>query len=308
MGTTYSVTVVTGYFGSVAGLQEKIDRRLDDINRSMSPYLKDSEISRFNRFLKAGAEFRISADFLDVMKAAARIYQLSDGAWDGTVNPLVDLWGFGRAGRADQVPAAEKISALLGDIGFDKIEIRETGALVKRQASVTLDLSSIAKGFGVDQVAGVLRAAGFTDFLVEIGGEVRAAGIRPDRRPWRVGINRPKPEAGPDEIYMVVSLKGQALATSGDYRQFFVQDGRRYSHIIDPKTGYPVAHRAVSVSVLADNCTLADGLATAVMVMGAERGLALINRLDGVEGLIVVENPDGRLTDRTSRSWHAYAE
>lgn len=307
MGTTYSVTVVTGHFGSIAGLQEKINRRLQEINRSMSPYLEDSEISRFNRFQQTGEEFRISADFLYVMKAAAQIHRLSDGAWDGTVNPLVDLWGFGRAGRADQVPPAEKIAALLGDIGFDKIEIRDTGALVKRQASVTLDLSSIAKGFGVDQVAGVVRAAGFTDFLVEIGGEVVAAGLRPDGRPWRVGINRPKPEAGFDEIYRAVSLKDQALATSGNYRQFFVQDGRRYSHLIDPTTGYPVADRVVSVSILADTCTLADGLATAVMVMGAERGLALIDRLERVAGLIVVENPDGSLVDTASRRWHAYA-
>ena len=206
------------------------------------------------------------------------------------------------------MPPAGKIAALLGDIGFDKIEIRETGALIKRQASVTLDLSSIAKGFGVDQVAGVVRSAGFTDFLVEIGGEVIAAGFRGDGRPCRVGINRPKPEAGFDEIYKVVSLKDQALATSGDYRQFFVQDGRRYSHIIDPETGYPAAHRVVSASILADTCALADGLATAVMVMGAERGLALIDRLEGVEGLIVVENPDGSLTDGASRGWYAYAD
>jgi thiamine biosynthesis lipoprotein len=308
MGTTYSVTVVAGYFGSIAGLQEKIDRRLEEINQSMSPYLNDSEISRFNRFRQTGKEFRVSADFLYVMRAAAQIYKFSDGAWDGTVNPLVDLWGFGRAGSGNKVPPAEKIAALLGDIGFDKIEIRDSGALIKRQASVTLDLSSIAKGFGVDQVAGVVRAAGFTDFIVEIGGEVVASGIRPDGRPWRVGISRPKPEAGLDEIYKVVSLKDRALATSGNYRQFFMQDGRRYSHLIDPRTGYPVADRVVSVSILADTCTLADGLSTAVMVMGAERGLALINRLEGVEGLIVVENPDGSLTDGTSKRWQAYAD
>jgi len=301
MGTTYTVKVVTGRFGSVAGLQEKIDRRLDEINRSMSPYLAGSEISRFNRFQQAGVEFPVSADFLRVMKVAARIHALSDGAWDGTVNPLVDLWGFGRAGRAGQVPPAEKIVAALADVGFNKIDIRDSGALVKREALVTLDLSSIAKGYGVDQAADVVRAAGFTDFLVEIGGEVVAAGLRPDGLPWRVGINRPKPEAGLNEVYKVVALKDRAFATSGDYRQFFMQDGIRYSHIIDPWTGYPVAHRVVSVSILAGDCTLADGLATAVMVMGAEKGLALIDRLEGVEGLIVVEMPDGRLQEHASQ-------
>jgi FAD:protein FMN transferase len=303
MGTTYHIQVVTGVFGSVAGLQEKIDRRLEEINRSMSPYLKDSEISRFNRFAQVGRDFAVSKDFLQVMKAAAHIHALSEGAWDGTVNPLVDLWGFGRAGPQNRPPPPEKIAARLADVGFENIEIRDAGGLVKRRASVSIDLSSIAKGFGVDQVADVLRQAGFADFLVEIGGEVCAAGVRPDGRPWRVGINRPQPGARPDELYKVISLQNQALATSGDYRLFFVQDGVRYSHIIDPRTGYPVTNRVVSVSVVADTCTFADGLATAVMVMGAEKGLALINRLEGVDGLIVVEGPGGELADHASKGF-----
>jgi len=199
------------------------------------------------------------------------------------------------------LPPAEKIAAVLADVGFSKIDIRDSGALVKREAPVTLDLSSIAKGYGVDQVADVVRAAGFADFLVEIGGEVVAAGVRTDGLPWRVGINRPKPEAGVHEIYKVVSLKDRAFATSGDYRQFFMQGGIRYSHIIDPRTGYPVANRVVSVSILADDCTLADGLATAVMVMGADKGLAMIDRLETVQGLIVVEMPDGSLQEHASQ-------
>ncbi len=303
MGTTYTIKVVTGYFGAVSGLQEKIARRLDQINHSMSPYLQDSEISRFNRFQEVGAEFPISQDFLRVMQLAARIHELSEGAWDGTVNPLVDLWGFGRAGRADQRPPPEKIAALLGEIGFRKIEIKDSGALVKRRAAVSLDLSSIAKGYGVDQVAAEVREAGFSDFLVEIGGEVYAAGVRPDGRSWRVGINRPKIDARFDEVYKVVSLRDRAFATSGDYRNFFVENGVRYSHIIDPRSGYPVSQGAVSASILANNCTLADGLATAVMVMGAEKGLALINRLDHVHGLIISELPDGTLKDHFSKGF-----
>jgi len=300
MGTTYHVTVVTGYFGSVSGLQEKIERRLDEINRSMSPYLKDSEISRFNRFRQVGKEFPISKDFLQVMTVAAQIYRLSEGAWDGTVNPLIDLWGFGRAGRTDRKPPEEKIDALLADVGFDQIEIRDSGALVKRNAAVSLDLSSIAKGYGVDQLAKLIREAGFADYLVEIGGEVFASGVRPDGRPWRVGINRPTTDARFDEVYRVVSLRDQAFATSGDYRSFFLQDGVRYSHIIDPKTGRPVSNGVVSVSIVAENCTLADGLATAVMVMGASKGLEFIDRLDGVQGLSIVESPDGSLKDHPS--------
>jgi len=301
MGTTYTVKVVTGYFGSVAGLQEKFDRRLDEINRSISPYLTDSEISRFNRFQRVGEEFPISADFLRVMKTAARLYALSGGAWDGTVGPLVDVWGFGRGGSPGRVPPAETIAALLRDVGFDKIEIRASGALVKRHAAVSLDLSSVGQGYGVDQLVELLRAAGFTDYLVEIGGEIYAAGARPDGRPWRVGISRPAAGARPDDIYKVVSLKDQAFSTSGDYRQLFVQDGIRYSHHIDPATGYPVRNGVVSVSILADNCTFADGLGTAVLVSGVEKGLALIDRLEGVEGLLVVEAADGSLQDYPSK-------
>jgi thiamine biosynthesis lipoprotein len=301
MGTTYTVKVVTGYFGSVAGLKEKVDKRLDEINRSLSPYLKESEISRFNRFQEVDVEFPVSADFLRPMRIAARLYEISGGAWDGTVNPLVDLWGFGRSARTGKVPPPEKIAALIGDIGFDKIEIRDHGTLVKRRASVTLDLSSIGQGYGVEQVVDLVRADGFTNFLVEIGGEIYAAGVRSDGRSWRIGINRPKSDARVDDIYKVVALKDRAFATSGDYRQFFIQDGVRYSHHIDPKKGYPVANGVVSVSILADNCALADGLGTAVLVMGAEKGLALIDRLEGVEALVIVELSDGSLQEHASR-------
>jgi thiamine biosynthesis lipoprotein len=174
---------------------------------------------------------------------------------------------------------------------------------VKREAGVTLDLSSIAKGYGVDAVAELLRREGYASFLVEIGGEVVAAGTRRDGEPWRIGINRPRAEAAPDEVYRVVRLSGQALATSGDYRNRFEKDGVRYTHVLDPRTGRPVTNHVVSASVLAPDCTLADGLATAVMVMGAEAGLGLLQRLDAVEGLIVTESPDGRLEDHATRGF-----
>ena len=259
---------------SASGLQEKIDRRLEEVNDSLSTYRPESEINRFSRFPRTGEEFPVGRDFLEVMKTAARVYELSGGAWDGTVRPLVDLWGFGPLPPVSEPPDPRRIEALLGEIGFDEIEIRKA-ALVKRQAAVTLDLSSIAKGYGVDQVAEVIRGAGFSDFLVEIGGEVYGKGSRRDGGAWRVGINRPRADSAPDEIYRVAALRDAAFATSGDYRNFFVRDGVRYSHVLDPRTGRPVANGVVSVSVLAPDCTLADGLATAVMVMGAEAGIAL---------------------------------
>jgi thiamine biosynthesis lipoprotein len=304
MGTTYHVTLVTPWYRSTIGLQERIDRRLEEIEQRLSTYREESEVNRFSRFPRTGEEFPVSRDFLQVMTTAARVYALSGGAWDGTVRPLVDLWGFGPAPPVREPPPAGRIAALLAEVGFDRIEIRP-GALVKRRASVTLDLSSIAKGYGVDQVAEVICRAGFTSFLVEIGGEVYGAGSRPDGRAWRVGINRPRAEAAPDEIYRVATLRDGAFATSGDYRNFFVRDGVRYSHILDPRTGRPIVNGVVSASVLAPDCTLADGLATAVMVMGAEAGLALLERLPGVEGLVVVETRDGRLEDHPSSGFRS---
>jgi len=307
MGTTYHVTVVTDGRGSAEGLQAEIDRRLDEVNRSLSTWIGDSEISRFNRSRAVGEEFPISDDFLRVMTAADEIFARSGGAWDGTVSPLVELWGFGPGGLALSAPSAERIAAAKADVGFDKIEIRDSGALVKRHGPVTIDLSSIAKGYGVDAVAETLRGRGFVDFLVEIGGEVYAAGVRRDGRPWRVGINRPDPAAGPAEVYKVVPLRDQALATSGDYRSYVLEDGRRRSHVIDPRTAQPVTNAAVSVSVLAATSMEADGLATAVMVMGAVDGLALVERLEGVETLIIVERRGGFLEEHASSGFQAQA-
>jgi len=296
MGTTYHIKVVTGDHQSISGLKEKIATRLKEINRSMSTYQKDSEISRFNNYHQVGKKFKISHDFYQVMKAAQTIHRLSEGAWDGTVNPLVDLWGFGRGDRLDKIPSKEKIAALLAHIGFGKIGIQEPGFLSKMVATVTLDLSSIAKGYGVDQVAKIIRKEGFENYLVELGGEIFASGYRKDGELWHIGINWPKPDAAFDDVYKVVNLQNRAFATSGDYRNYFVVEGIRYSHIIDPRTGYPVSNGVVSVTIIAAECTFADGLATAIMVMGVEKGLDLINRLDAVEGLIVVEEKDGGLT------------
>jgi len=206
MGTTYTVKVVTGYFQSISGVKEKIGNRLEEINRSMSTYQKDSEISRFNRFNKVGLKFKISNDFFQVMKAGQKIYRLSGGAWDGTVNPLVDVWGFGSRGRRDKVPPNSEIAALLPDIGFANIDVVNPGFLVKKRAAVTVDLSSIAKGYGVDEVAALLRNLGYKDYLVEIGGEIFAAGHRKDDTRWRIGINRPRADAAFDEVYKVVEI------------------------------------------------------------------------------------------------------
>ena len=189
------------------------------------------------------------------------------------------------------------------DIGFENIIVLNPGFLEKKRAAVTVDLASIAKGYGVDEIAALLRSLGFINYLVEIGGEIFAAGYRKNDTRWRIGINRPRADAPFDEVYKVVDLHNQAFATSGDYRNFFEVDGIRYSHVIDPRSGYPVANGVVGVSIVADTCTMADGLATAVMVMGGQKGMELIDRLDGVESLIVVEQTDGSLVDYYSKGF-----
>ena len=301
MGTTFHITVVTDT--DTTDLERRINQRLVEINKSMSTYDPESEISRFNRMTEAGRPFPVSEDFLRVMTAAGELYDLTGGAWDGTVNPLVNLWGFGSRKVTPRVPAQKDIDALLPEVGFKYITVSQDGVLGKTLGTVSVDLASIAKGYGVDQVAALISAAGIDHFLVEIGGEIYARGQRPDGKPWRIGINTPKPMSGATEVYKVVAISDRAFATSGDYRNFFVADGRRYSHVLDPRTGRAVENGVVSATVIAPTCTFADGLATALMVMGPEKGLALVNRLPDVECLIIVEDAGGTLAEHPSRGF-----
>jgi FAD:protein FMN transferase len=303
MGTTYHVKFVAEYLQNTKMLKDEIDMRLDEINKSMSTFIKDSEISRFNALQTVGEKFRISDDFYNVMIVAKKIYEETGGAWDGTVKPLVDLWGFGKSENKHIIPEKTQIAALLSDIGFNNIEIFADHYLAKKNPSITLDLASIAKGYGVDQVAALIRANDINNFLVEIGGEVFAAGLRKDGKKWRIGINRPQNNAPVDQVYKVVDLQDKGFATSGDYRNYFEVNQKRFSHIIDPNNGYPVDNDVVSVSIIANTCTFADGLATAVMVLGDKKGLDLVNRLDNTECFIVTQNKDGVLIDHYSKGF-----
>ena len=303
MGTTYYIKVVAGYFDRTSDLKAAIDRRLKEINESMSIYAADSEISRFNAFQTPGAPFAVSADFFNVVQAAEKLYRLTDGAWDGTIKPLVNLWGFESLAAQKKIPAKEDINRLLSEVGFGLIELSDSRHIQKKRSTVSLDLNSIAKGYAVDQIAIVIRNKGYENFLVEIGGEVYASGQRKDRQSWRVGINWPLKEAPVNQIYRVVNLQNRALATSGDYRNFFEIKGRRYSHVLDPRTGYPVNNSVVSASIVAPTCMFADGLATALMVMGPDKGIELVERLDNVEAMMVVQQADGLLVDYFSKGF-----
>ena len=303
MGTTYSIKVVTADMNQLAVLKDDVDVRLDEINQSMSTFRPDSEISRFNAWTQPEG-FAVSEDFMTVAKTAGRLHQLSGGAWDATIMPLVDLWGFGKGKNLQRIPTENQVNALLEQVGFDGIEFLGPNSLKKKNTALSLDFASIAKGYGVNQIVGLLRSRGFENFLVEIGGEVYAAGHKQNGDRWRVGINYPEKHASRNDIYRVVALQDRALATSGDYRNFYEIGGRFFSHVIDPRTGYPVANQVVSASIISSSCTFADGLATAVMVMGPKAGIQLIDRLPETEGLIVVRQPDGQFTDHFSAGMH----
>lgn len=302
MGTTYSVKLAFPGERVPNGtiLQANIDAVLAEVNRQMSVWDSTSEISAFNR-LADDSPFPVSSGFAQVMAKSLEVARLTDGAFDVTVAPLVDLWGFG-AGRARALepPSAEEIRAALERVGYRKLKLHGK-QLVKTDPALQLDLSAIAKGYGVDAVALWLAGQGFTDFMVEIGGEVYCRGRNAAGRPWRIGIDTPRLGALPGrQLQAVVALSDRALATSGDYRNYFEYGGKLYSHVVDPRSGYPVETQVASASVLAPSCMEADALATALMVMGAELGLELIEKLDGVEALLIIrEGPDRFRTVRS---------
>ena len=305
MGTTYHIKVVSGYFKKTSELKAKIDSRLHAINQSMSTYIPESEISRFNALQSTEEKMHVSHDFFQVLQAGEVLYSMTKGAWDGTVKPLVNLWGFGNTENRYIVPEKTSIVHLLKEIGFRHIELSDRGEIRKKKTPLSLDLGSIAKGYAVDQIAILLRSEDIDDFLVEIGGEVYAAGFRKDSGKWRVGVNLPFKDARLDALYGIVELQNKAMATSGDYRNYFDADGKIYSHILDPRTGYPVMNGVASVSITAATCAFADGLATAVMVMGRERGLALIETLVDVEAFIIVRNQEGVLETSATHGFKA---
>ncbi len=290
MGTTYSVKLAT-FPQSVdqQKLAHEIAALLEGVNQRMSTYLSTSELSRFNN---AGPDSSttISKDTLTVINESKRLHRLTNGAFDPTVGPLVDLWGFGAAGGAQAVPTLRKIRAATETIGFAKIDSdRSVSAIHKQAPDMRLDLSGVAKGFAVDKVAEHLNAVGIENYLVEVGGELRAAGLSASERPWHVGIEKPTPAYG--AVQHLVGLGNEALATSGNYRIFFEQAGQRYSHIIDPKTGYPVEHSLASVSVIAPTTLEADALSTSLLVLGPEAGMKLAEEHD-IQAFFIVGDGD----------------
>ena len=240
---------------------------LDELDIVLSTYKPDSELNRLNR-QAVGTPFVVSATLWRVLEVSKQIHELTEGAFDPTVRPLVDLWGFGPVDTNDRIPTDAEIAALKRRLGFDKIEL-QSGNIVVRRADVTLDLSAIGGGYAADRVAELLEMAGATNYMVEITGEIRVRGHNRDGKPWRLAVERPTDIRGGVEKVLRVTDTG--LATSGDYRNYFERDGVRYSHEIDPRTGRPITNNLASITVFAATAAEADALATALMVMGPER-------------------------------------
>lgn len=270
MGTRYSVKVGVTDVGAAERLKAAIDERLVEINDLMSTYIESSELSRFNSS-DSNEPVSISRETAVVISAALELAKDSGGAFDPTVGPLVDIWGFGPDGKRTRPPTDVEIAAAREVVGHKLVTLdATTGTLCREKEGVELNLSAIAKGYGVDAIAELLDASGVTHYMVEIGGEVRVRGTKPDGLAWRLGIERPADdERGASHV---LSITTGALATSGDYRNFFEFEGVRYSHTINPATGRPVTHSLATVSVYANDCMTADGLATTLLVLGPIEG------------------------------------
>ena len=296
MGTTYHVTVVDAPPDiDEAAVGAAITSTLEEVNAEMSTWDPTSEVSRLNAHASTDP-VPISADLADVLRTANAIHLLSRGRFDVTLGPLIDLWGFGAAGGV--MPTEAQIAAARENVGeHDLLKLGPGPTLTKLKPEVSINLSAIAKGYGIDRVAEALRGLGITRYLVEVGGDLTAAGENPEGHLWAIGIE--KPEAGRQEIEEVISISDTGMATSGDYRNFFEQDGVRYSHIIDPTTGRPITHRTASVTVLADSAMLADGLATALLAIGAGEGLDLAEE-NNIAAMFISHDGTGFVTRATS--------
>lgn len=297
MGTTFNIKLVDLPENmDIDQLAQEIDSVLETVNQQMSTYRPDSELSRFNA-ATAGAWMPVSMDTRLVVDEALRVSQLTGGAFDPSVGPIVDLWGFGPGPGQKRVPSPEEVAALSESVGFAKVETRvDRPALRKQTAGLRLDLSGVAKGFGVDKVAALLEARGLSSHLVEVGGELRSSGHGPGGRAWRVGIEKPTAASG--DLQRIIDLDGAALATSGNYRLFFESDGQSFSHIIDPASGRPVEHDLASATVVARTTMEADALSTSLLVLGPEAGMSFA-REHGIAAYFVT-GPSGSFSATAS--------
>ena len=283
MGTSYSVQWSdTSTPIATSELKTLIDQRLVHINSLMSTYIPDSQLSEFNQSRETGWH-AVDSELAQLVATALTISEQSEGAFDITVGPLINLWGFGPGDTTFTFPTATEINIAMRSIGYQNLEVRlDPPALNKKIIDLYIDLSAIAKGYAVDAIAQILNENNIVNYMVEIGGEIKGMGVAPHGNPWRIGIETPNFQRG--GVEQIVSLRDVGIATSGDYRNYIEHNGNRYSHTIDPRNGYPINHNLGSVTVIHESTAIADAWATAFMVLGAERSFQLSkeNNLSGI--------------------------
>ena len=289
MGTSYHAKWV-----SVSGVDDEkvVDAIFDalrEVDDLMSTYSPDSEISRLNQ-VAPGEWVDVSTPTLEVAELSRRLWKLTGGAFDPTVGALVNLWGFGPDRRPEDLPSKADIESLRAQIGYDKVEIRKTPPGLMKDTPFKIDFSAVAKGYAVDRAAAAMERLGVHNYLIEVGGEVRVKGYKAQGKPWQLAVEAPVENGRIPR--RIIGLTNAAVATSGSYRNYFDKGNKRYSHTIDPRTGYPVEHKLVSVTVISDSVGFADGLATGMMVLGPEQGFDLAVK-NGWAVYFIIKSPDG---------------
>ena len=301
MGSTWNVKLDPAG-QPVERVGEAVRAALAGVDARMSWFRPESELCAFNS-AAAGVPVPLSPELFAVLAAAQDVSRWSDGAFDVTVAPAVEAWGFG-VHKLHRVPAAEQVAAQRGKVDWRMLNLDPAHRIAsKGRQGLQVDLGGIAKGYGVDEVAKSLEGLGVAHYMIEVGGEVRTKGVNAASEPWQIGIE--EPDATPQRARHIVPLSGRAMATSGDYRIYFEEGGRRYSHEIDPTTAAPIAHRLCSVTVVADDCMRADGLATALIVLGPDRGFELAER-SGVAAQFIERSAPGRYSDRMTSAFAAF--
>jgi thiamine biosynthesis lipoprotein len=296
MGSPYTVKIVDGKLdeAQLSALQAEIESTLKEVNRQMSNYQPESELSRFNQAAVA-VPFKVSPEFARVARFSLELSRMSDGAFDPTLGPVINLWGFGETTSQHAVPPEEAIRAAMAKTGWRHLTVTGADELVKDLPGLAMDLGAVAKGFGVDEMVRVLRAHGLENIYASIAGEVRVLGHNPRGTKWRLGISVPLDqwrENNPMAAYVTIS--NQALSTSGDYQKFFIDEqGRRLCHIMDARTGTPVQHTLAAVTIVCPDSMTADGLATTVFVLGPEAGMKLVDARPDTAALFILREKDG---------------
>ena len=294
-GTYYNIC-----YKSKDNLQQKIDSTLKSVDNSLSPFNKRSVITAIN----ANRDTTPDAQFIEVFTLAQEISATTNGAFDITVAPLVNAWGFGF--KQGTIVDSLTVDSLLQFVGYKSIRLSDN-KIIKQQPQTMLDCSAIAKGYGCDRVARMLECYGIEDYMVEIGGEVVAKGKNDKSKQWSIGISKPTEDKSGtiNEIQEILRISGKSVATSGNYRNYRYEDGRKLSHTIDPRTGYPVAHTLLSATVIANDCATADAYATAFMVMGIDKAMEICKD-KGIDAYFIYSTPEGAINTRETDGMKKY--